>query len=290
MPTPVATAAPTPPPRAFTPALPAITTSGPPANGDIIAASMHDMPEPVRPEAFIPWTGAYFGPNIGYGTTHGGTASNCFNSVTNDPTGCVLVGDTPFNTRGVAGGGQVGYMMPVHLPDGAPVMVGVEADVQDSGVSGSQRLDGPFAFSGFPGAVCSPCSYTAAQSLDWFGTVRLRFGVPVDNFLLYVTGGAIIGGVKTSQNLSFAGTPGYVVTNNKQTLAGPTVGGGVEVLLPDSMSAKLEALYYDLGTSSSVTVPQTGFAGNFFTRKTFGFRGALVRLGLNFRLGDIGAY
>jgi outer membrane immunogenic protein len=170
-----------------------------------------------------------------------------------------------------------------------PLMLGGEIDLQGAGMKGTQNTNGPFAVTGFPGFTCSPCNYTASQSLDWFSTARVRVGMPFDNFLVYGTGGVIVGGVTTSQSLNFSGTPGYV-SNSKSALAGPTVGGGVEVLLPGPLSAKLEGLYYDLGTVRTTTLPQNGFGANFSEQRAFGLQGVMIRLGINFRLGDFGAF
>jgi outer membrane immunogenic protein len=109
----------------------------------------------------------------------------------------------------------------------------------------------------------------------------------VDNLLFYGTGGLIVGGVQTSQSIIFTGNPGSYLAHSKSTLVGPVVGGGVELLLPGPWSAKLEALYYDLGHVRTVAEPMGGAAINFSDAKTFGFRGAIIRLGVDLRLGDI---
>jgi outer membrane immunogenic protein len=282
------TAAPAAPPPPVHSAAPAPAVE-PQSNGDIIDQALQVMPAQPETAVALPWRGYYFGVNAGYGTTHGGNGVSCVNTVSNDTSGCAIVGDSGFNTSGPLGGGQVGYLLPVHLGPGLPLIVGAETDLEGSGVSGSRSNPGPFPFSGFP-VLCSPCSYSATQKLDWFGTLRLRIGVPIDNLLIYATGGAIYGGATVTQNLTFAGAPGYLANTSKR-LAGPVVGGGVEFMLPDSpWSARFEALYYDLGNVTSVTSPQSGFAANFSETKTFGFKGAIVRLGVNMRLGDFGAF
>lgn len=263
-----------------------VNASAAPNNADILDQAMQVLP--ARPEGFLP-AGAYFGVNLGGGTTHGGSGETCVNSVTNDTTGCVALGNGGFNTRGVLGGGQVGYLKLLDLGQSLPLVVGIEADFQGTGISGTQNVNGPFSIVGFP-MTCTPCGYTASQSLDWFGTLRARIGVPVDQFFIYGTGGLMVGALTTTQSLSFAGSPGYV-SNAKSTHSGPVAGAGVEYFIPDSpLSAKFEALYYDLGKETTITASQPGFAANFSERKTFGFSGTIIRIGLNLRLGAVGGF
>ena len=111
--------------------------------------------------------------------------------------------------------------------------------------------------------------------------------MPLDNLLIYATGGLIYGEVQTAQAIIFSSGSGNYAAASKNSRVGPTVGGGIELLLPGPWSAKVEALYYDLGTVRTVAEPQAGAAVNFSDAKKFGFRGGLIRLGINVRLGDI---
>jgi len=113
--------------------------------------------------------------------------------------------------------------------------------------------------------------------------------VPVnDHVFIYATGGLILGGVTIAQDLAFpSGGQGNVV-NEKATLSGPTVGAGVEFHLDGPWSVKVEGLYYDLGNLKTVAVPVNGAPGNFNDSKTFGFHGGMIRVGVNYRLGDPG--
>jgi opacity protein-like surface antigen len=100
----------------------------------------------------------------------------------------------------------------------------------------------------------------------------------------------IVGGVSASQNLSFVGTGQGEAVGAKSTLSGPTVGGGIEMLLGRGWSAKLEGLYYDMGNLNTIAAQHGSAPTNFNNSKSFGFRGAMVRLGVNLRLGDLGIY
>jgi outer membrane immunogenic protein len=243
----------------------------------------------LTPTIPVNWTGLYVGGNLGFGNTTGGTGESCFNSVTGNTTGCDIINDGSLHTSGVLGGAQIGYLKPFDVGWSMPLMLGAEIDVQGTGINGSQSVNGPFQLVGLT-ETCAPCSFTASQKIDWFTTLRARIGVPVDNFLIYGTGGVIVGGVKVSQDLNFTGTSAGNLVSSKSTLSGgPVVGGGVEVALSGPWSARLEGLYYDLGSTSTVAPAVNGAPGNFTDRKTFGFHGAMIRLGVNLRLGDVGA-
>jgi outer membrane immunogenic protein len=265
---------------------------GPPNNGDIVAQLQQTPPRSIDSSAR--WTGFYLGGNVGYGSTRGGGGVTCLNSVTNSSSGCDIINSPALHTSGVFGGGQLGYMMPLsglNLPLGPnmpSLMIGVEADIQPSAIGGTQNVSGPFNFVDFPGFTCSPCSFSASQQIDWFSTVRGRIGVPIDDFLLYGTGGIMLGSVRASQSLNFLGSPQGNLGTVKRGADGPVFGGGVEVLLPGPFSAKFEGLYYDLGDLKTVGLPVNGAPTNFTDFKTFGFHGALFRAGINMRLGGLG--
>ena len=177
-------------------------------------------------------------------------------------------------------------MTPVEPGNGMPpLMIGGETDFQDSGMSGSQVAAPPLSLVGFP--PCTDCSFNATQSIDWFGTTRVRLGIPLDNLLVYATGGLIYGDIKTSQSITFGSGSGNYAGTTHNMRVGPTAGGGIELLVTGPWAARLEGLYYDLGTVRNVAQPLGNAATNFSEAKTFGFRGGIVRLGVNIQLGDI---
>jgi len=241
---------------------------------------------PAPPTEAAKWGGFYVGLNVGAGSTTGGSSESCLNSLTGDSTGCDIINDSALHGSGILGGGQVGYLRPLDLGWQFPLFLGGELDLQGSGIGGSQTVSGPFNFVGFPGS-CSPCNFTANQHIDWLGSVRLRAGVPIDDLLIYVTGGVMFGGVTAAQTVSFLGSDQGEAVTRKGALAGPTVGGGVEFLLSNPWAVKLEALYYDLGDLKTASHPVNGAPANFTDLKTFGFRGAIIRLGVDLHLGDL---
>ena len=72
--------------------------------------------------------------------------------------------------------------------------------------------------------------------------------------LLYVTGGLAYGGLKTTGALAGVTanlSPGRVVGSSTETRVGWTVGAGVEGMITQNWTAKLEYLYMDLGSVST---------------------------------------
>jgi outer membrane immunogenic protein len=97
----------------------------------------------------------------------------------------------------------------------------------------------------------------------WFGTVRGRAGVAVNNVLIFGTAGLAYGGLtaNTAGNLS-----------ESHAAFGWVAGGGVEVGFTPHWSAKAEWLYLDLADHNfTVTGANNGLAAN------------LLRLGVNYR-------
>ena len=125
----------------------------------------------------------------------------------------------------------------------------MEADISYTHFSGSASSGGAFApIGGQWGApLTSPFSYSQSSELDWFGTVRGRVGLAsTSNFLLYATGGFAFGGAKATTLLTF---PLVTFTGKESgTKIGWTAGGGLEYAVGDHWSAKLEYLYYDIGS------------------------------------------
>jgi len=284
--------APPPAPIRATPPPPPLTVStmgGPdivgPTTGSIETVPPATVSLPAAPTLASRWGGFYGGINVGGGWTEGTTASSCTNSVTHTPSGCTLINPSGPNTAGLLGGGQLGYLRPINLGWGVPLVVGAEIDLEGSGMSASQSISPPIPLVDFP--PCTNCNFYAKQSLDWLASARVRVGVPVDDMLIYATGGAIFGGANAYQSISFINSTANYTASAHEALAGPTFGGGVEFRLWGPWSARLEGLYYDLGKMRTVAEPMNDAFINFSNTKTFVFRGGIIRLAVNLRLGDI---
>jgi outer membrane immunogenic protein len=293
-PPPVSTSAPPPAPVTPQPPTPVAAT---PVSTTAPVASPYAVPPPadlpattasqswVLPDVDPRWRGFYGGVNLGYGWTTGTSGSTCTNTLLNSQSGCTLIPETGPNTSGLVGGGQVGYMAPIYPGGHFPVMIGGEVDLQGAGLSGTQSVAPPIPLSGF--APCTTCSFFAQESLSWLASVRARVGVPIGRVLLYGTGGLMFGSANVSQSITFSNTnAGTYQAAAKETMAGPTFGGGVEFLATGPWSVRLEGLYYDLGSIRTVAQPTGTAFINFNNEKTFGFRGGIVRLAVNFHFGD----
>jgi len=157
----------------------------------------------------------------------GGTLGYEWGTVSNNPT----------NPSGVTGGVEGGFNW-----QRGNFVYGAEADIN---LSGAEDTFSPWQFSN-----------------PWFGTVRGRAGVAINNVLIYGTAGLAYGELTadTSGNLS-----------ESHTSFGWVAGGGAEVGFAPHWSAKAEWLYMDLADKSfSVTGTNNGLAAN------------LLRLGVNY--------
>lgn len=147
------------------------------------------------------------------------------------------VSNNPTHPSGVVGGVEAGFNW-----QHGNFVYGAEADFD---LSGAEDTFAPWQFSN-----------------PWFGTLRGRAGVAVNNVLIYATAGLAYGELTadTAGNLS-----------ESHTSFGWVAGGGAEVGLTPQWSAKAEWLYLDFANRGySVTGTNNGLAAN------------LLRLGVNY--------
>jgi len=192
------------------------------------------------------WAGFYAGVNAGLSISNVRTIGG--------------EGAVPFNTEqdvngfDFTGGGQVGYnfmLTPRYF-------VGVEADIGDLNFSG-----------GDPGF--NDAGRIFSTKTTWYGTARARLGTSTGPALLYVTGG----GAWVKLTDSITSLP--LTNETSRTAGGWTFGGGTEVALDARWSARLEALYMDVGrTRLDIGAVNTEFKDRF----------TVVRAGLNLKIGD----
>jgi outer membrane immunogenic protein len=260
------------------------------------AALAADLPsrkaEPLLPPPPPPppmWTGFYAGLNAGYGfgtNTQTNSAFYQYGSLNHwDGTDSIVGGALGANTfamtqSGFIGGGQVGY----NYQWGSNIVIGLEADIQGSGIRGRSNsvgiagaggAYGPYGELGAPYGNYSqsgPAGQTINAGVDWMGTVRGRLGyLWTPTMLVYATGGLTYGGVyanvaATSQQNGAAasgrtdlnGNPINYITNQtfvgggqrSATLVGWNVGGGLEWMFMPSWSLKAEAIYWNMGNQN----------------------------------------
>jgi outer membrane immunogenic protein len=227
-----------------------LTTAG----GHALAADM--LWAPVAPQQ-AGWNGFYLGLNAGGGFANG-------RSTFSVPAGTFATVNNPLT--GVLGGGQIGW----NGQSGA-LVYGLEADFQATGVTGA--INAPC------GAGLCGIGVTAnyRQQVPWFGTVRGRLGYAASGWLIYATGGYAYAQIEMDAR---ATAPGVTATlSTRDVRSGWTVGGGIEVMLARSWSARLEYLYADFGTQ------RTSFAFTGLPTITDSSRLDMnvVRVGVNYR-------
>jgi outer membrane immunogenic protein len=183
--------------------------------GPPVYSSVKDAPY-VRP---FTWTGLYLGAHLGYGWTD---------------TDWSFVGSS-FSGTGSGGllGGQIGY----NIQSGRFVY-GLEGDASSSWIDGSTG--------------CAPGVFNCDHTVNWLASVRGRLGVTINDnrTLLYATAGVAWANADwTSRD---AATGGIVGSTFSKTQTGWVAGAGIEHMLTEKLSARIEYLYYGFDT---ITAP-----------------------------------
>jgi outer membrane immunogenic protein len=214
------------------------------------------------PPAAYNWSGFYIGGNFGYGWGLTDSTLSLSQTSTANPTNIsTLQASQSSNVGGLIGGEQVGYNWWF-----SNRLVGIEADIQASGLSGTTAYQANIINSLPPGS--NPATVTDSRRLDWFGTVRGRFGFADDRWLLYATGGVAYGEVNVSGNVQPA-NPFATIVNapilwDQTTLRiGWTVGAGAEVPLSRNWTWKVEYLYLSLGMTGNASGGLGNAGGSF---------------------------
>jgi len=105
-------------------------------------------------------------------------------------------------------------------------------------------IEGDYAWASIGGSVaCPDPTYDCRSKLESFGTVRGRVGYAWDALLVYGTGGLAFG----DQRISTRDLVTDTRAGSTHFRTGWTAGGGVEWGFAPGWSAKVEALYFDLG-------------------------------------------
>jgi outer membrane immunogenic protein len=240
------------------------------------------------------WTGFYLGGNAGYSWGRANSDVTYFSALTGlpivPPAGSITSSRT--NMDGAIAGGQAGYNWQT-----ANWVWGVEADIQWSDEKSRGGFNCAAALGGgpcLPGLTFLPAgatgtSLTLDQHLEWFGTARLRGGwLASPRVLLYATGGLAYGSIKSTGTLTGVGFPGPAVAvtsigSNTDTRVGWTVGAGIEGMITQNWTAKLEYLYMDLGNYS--TTFTLAPAAPINARVDSSFRDHILRAGINYKFG-----
>jgi len=171
-----------------------------------------------------PWGGLYGGFNVGYGAA--GISDNAPIAIVGLMTGAI-------------GGAQIGY----NHQSGSWVL-GVEADIQFSGQEANFTRTLPIVG-----------DFAVGHRIPYFGTARGRVGYAFTCgcVMAYLTAGVAYGSYEPYA------TAFGVTLRTTYTNAALAAGAGVEWMVAERWSTKLEALYIDTGNiGTGLTVPLVG--------------------------------
>ncbi|HMN38453.1 MAG TPA: porin family protein [Hyphomicrobium sp.] len=241
------------------------------ALGAILALSFASGAQAAEDQRF---SGAYAGIHVGYGWSDtmigdGGT------NITNPPYGAFSCGpaltgnycNNPFELS--ADGALAGLQAGMNWQRGHFV-AGLEGDVSWTDIGETRTLFRPFDDRDI-----------ATVDYDWTASLAARLGYTTDRLMVYAKAGVAFARLEQrAADIDLTGGQFQIyqgsLVNKSSTETGWAVGGGAEYAFSEAMSAKLEYLYMDFGSTSARSSD-----GDIYR-----FENALhsVRLGLNFKL------
>jgi len=258
-----------------------------PSAADLPAAPVYKAPPIVAP-AFS-WSGCYIGGNAG------GSWQSLSNSlsVVNAPAGYLFTAAIPgvnasgtsgLNSSGFTGGGQIGCNY-----QSGNIVWGLELDGESIHLNSSNG--GRFLYT----TNGAPYFLNESASANWMFTARPRVGWAFGHGLLYATGGLAV--THLNFNQSFAEppfTPTPEVAALSSTMAGWTVGAGIEYAITNNWTIKGEYLFAQFATNGVVGTLVNGSGtgpgcvaafscGATFNNSLSTFNVQLARVGLNYK-------
>lgn len=244
------------------------------AAGTVTAASAADLPVPQLAAAFPPvvvpaWGGLYVGVNIGYADDDfaypytiraAGRTQTSLNA--------------SLNSSNLLGGGQIGYNFAfphIALPYDGGIVLGAEADYDATSIAGNTQLSAVSPDGGTPGGG------NVGSRLTSLGTARGRLGLSFGRLLIFGTGGFAFGETHDISNITLG--RGAFTTSSSAMHTGKAYGGGIEFLVTQNVTFKLEYLRANLDIKPIAS-------GATITR-SFGLSGQpqanIVRGGVNYK-------
>ncbi|WP_159731477.1 outer membrane protein [Methylosinus sp. Ce-a6] len=190
--------------------------------------------EPKAAPAVFSWSGFFVGADIGGAWQRANEA---------DTVGYVGPFRSSYGLEGPIGGPFVGFNWQM-----APLVLGLEIDVEAAGVRGGEGVS----------------LIGLRQRHDVRGSARGRIGVALERVLPYVAGGVALANF----------FPSALGESFNQARPGWTIGAGIECAIEENWSARLEYRHSDFGSTTYVS---SNFDGNFYRVRV---RDSSIRLGL----------
>lgn len=229
------------------------------------------------------WSGFYVGVNGGFGWqdtsidfSYNGSIPVYFTQP---------VGFLPASISNSASGGQAGLMVGYNVQIGS-LMYGLEAD---GGVFTGKGSGSFTASDTLYTAFGQSISATTSTQTPWVGSLRARIGFTDDRFLGYLTAGVALGRNETQSTVSYFSdtiffTPPSLYSwsaSQSSINLGWAAGAGIEYAFENNVIARIEYMYYDLGSTSSNLndINYAGFSGALNQSNTVN----TIRIGLGYK-------
>ena len=220
------------------------------------------------------WAGFYLGAHGGYGWK-----DNDFRRVLNSTGPAVIDG---IASRGALAGGHAGYNWQY-----GRVVAGLETDFSFGNIKGTS----PSIIENIGGG--STQTTALADKFKYLATARARLGwLPVDNLLLYATGGLAWERLDRTQ-ISVQTGPGTLIRTDTGTVPtdrfGAVVGAGAEWMpFGPNWIGRVEYLHYDFGKFEAATSLATTVPGNVPYAERRGRQTIeVVRAGVSYKFGSM---
>ena len=257
------------------------------------AADLPDFQEPVIAPVIAPvfsFAGFYVGANVGYINAEIERADRTEGIVFNNGAG-TFFDDDDDGRDGVIAGVQAGFNAQFNQ-----FVLGVEGDISGTFFDDENDDDVFDVNNAFTGFVNTPFGARAIDvDIDYLATLRARAGFAFDRFMIYGTGGFAFTTFDTDVRNPFGGTQaGAQVSfdDDDDIETGYTIGGGVEGLITENLTAKLEYLYVDFEDSNldfRFTPAQAGAVAAVRNAEV-DLDAHVVRVGVNFKFGGLGGF
>lgn len=230
-------------------AIAALITAAPAGAADL---PLKSRPLPAAPAPAFSWTGLYIGGSVGVAMHHNRYVDvdfwyNCF--------GC----DYSSTSVGALFGAQAGYNWQV-----SNLVIGIETDIHYSTGKATAVVNG-----------CDSECTSVETKARWMGSVRGRLGYAVDRALFYATGGLAYG---NPHSVWFEeSSPNEF--NRTKWRTGYVAGFGAEYVFTNNWSARVEGLYYNLGTQTVRGLTEPEFRMDVKNEQL------AARFGINYKFG-----